>query len=176
MAREMLLAYPATITRDEGGRFLVQFADLPEALTDGATEAEARAEAADCLSEALAGRITDGEPIPAPSPVGSDQFRVAPDQTVALKAALHEAMRRDGVSAAELARRLGVDHKEARRLLDPQHPTKLPRLTKALAVLGRAVTISVFEASKRERMLSSPLAPRSTALRTGKAARATETK
>jgi predicted RNase H-like HicB family nuclease len=42
---------------------------LPEALTDGADEAEALAEAADRLSEALASRIVDGDEIPAPSPL-----------------------------------------------------------------------------------------------------------
>ena len=63
----MTLLYPAIVAPDEGGRFLVKFPDLPEALTDGATRAEALAEAADCLSEALASRIIDGETIPLPT-------------------------------------------------------------------------------------------------------------
>jgi antitoxin HicB len=59
--------FPARLELDEEGRLVVHFPDLPEALTDGGDEAEALAEAADCLSEALAGRINRGEDIPAPS-------------------------------------------------------------------------------------------------------------
>jgi hypothetical protein len=45
-------------------------------LTDGADLAEALFEAADCLSEALASRIVDGEEIPRPSSTeaGPNQF------------------------------------------------------------------------------------------------------
>jgi len=34
-----------------------------------------------------------------------------------------------------------LDEKEARRILDPHHPTKLPRLEEALSVLGRHVEL-----------------------------------
>jgi len=32
-------AYPVELSRDEDGRYLVQFPDIPEALTDGADPA-----------------------------------------------------------------------------------------------------------------------------------------
>ena len=59
--------YPADLTPEEGGGFLVSFPDIPEALTSGSDLEEALAMAEDCLEEALAGRIDDGEDIPAPS-------------------------------------------------------------------------------------------------------------
>lgn len=71
---------------DEEGLVLVRFADLPEALTDGADLAEALVEAADCLSEALASRIVDGEEIPRPSstegpaPVSTSFRRLRPSR------------------------------------------------------------------------------------------------
>jgi antitoxin HicB len=34
-----------------------------------------------------------------------------------------------------------LDEKEARRILDPHHPTKLPRIEAALAALGRHVKL-----------------------------------
>ena len=156
--RATVFAYPATLTRDAARRFLVRFPDIPEALTDGATEEEALREASDALSEALMSRVVDGEAIPEPSAVGRNQYQIAPDATVALKVALHKALREKSVTVADLSRLLEIDHKEARRLLDPQEKSKVPRLTAALAALGYSVTTAVYDAAKRERILSSPAA------------------
>ena len=142
--QDTLFVFPAKLTQDPSGRWLVRFPDLPEALTDGASVEEALAEAADCLSEALMSRIADGEPIPHPSPVRRGAYRVAPDAAVALKAALHTATSERRVSTAELARRMRIDHKEARRMLDARHPTKVPRLAAALRALGVGVAINVY--------------------------------
>lgn len=72
------IAFPALVSRDRCGRYLVQFPDLPEALTDGATKEEALTEAADCLREALSVRIRNGENIPVPSAAQPGMYRVAP--------------------------------------------------------------------------------------------------
>ncbi|HLJ19127.1 MAG TPA: type II toxin-antitoxin system HicB family antitoxin [Stellaceae bacterium] len=151
-----VIAYPARLRRDSGGRYLVRFPDLPEALTDGADEAEALREAADALSEALMSRIVDGETIPDPSPVRRSQYQIAPDPTVALKAALHKAMHERKATAADLSRMLEIDHKEARRLLDPKERSKLPRLAQALSALGYTVTTAISDTARRERILSMP--------------------
>ena len=100
-------SYPARIDRDEDGRYQVRFADLPDALTDGADPAEALTEAADCLSAAIASRIIDGEEIPDPSPLAPGQRLVSPDPTIALKAALYAALQRRDMTVADLADLLG---------------------------------------------------------------------
>jgi len=62
------LAYPATLTPDrEAGGFTVTFRNLPEAITQGEDRLDALDQAADCLEEAVAGRIRRGDEIPAPS-------------------------------------------------------------------------------------------------------------
>ena len=66
----------------------------------------ARAEAVDCLSEALMSRVADGETIPLPSPPVRGEHQIAPEPTVALKVALNTVTKEARVSAAELARRL----------------------------------------------------------------------
>ena len=137
--------FPARLEPDEGGRLVVHFPDLPEALTDGADEAEALAEAADCLSEALAGRINRGEDIPPPSRLRRGQHWVSPDPTTALKAALYGALRRHRMTVADLARRLDIDHRQAARLLDPRAASKLTSLEAALSALGYAIAIEVRE-------------------------------
>ena len=141
----MIYTYRARLESDEEGRLVVHFPDLPEALTDGADRVEAVAEAADCLSEALAGRIRRGEEIPLPSPLGDGLYAIAPEPTIALKAALYEALRKQGISIAELARRLGMDEREAGRLLDPRARTRLTSLEAALAALGYEIGIEVRE-------------------------------
>ncbi len=134
-------AYPATLSRDEDRRVLVRFRDLPEALTDGADEDEAVSEAMDCLDEAIAGRILDGEDIPRPSRPKKRERLVSVPAHTAAQAALYIAMREAGISKSALARRLGCDEKEARRLLDPRHPSKVQRLEEALAVLGGTLEV-----------------------------------
>jgi antitoxin HicB len=137
--------FPARLVPDEEGRLVVHFPDLPEALTDGANEAEALAEAADCLSEALAGRINRREDIPAPSHLRRGQHWVAPDPMTALKAALYSALRARNMTATDLARQLRIDERKATRLIDPRASSSLTSLEAALSALGYAIGIEVHE-------------------------------
>jgi antitoxin HicB len=129
--------YPARLQKDKAGFFLVTFPDFPEAATDGETMEESLHNAAD------AGRINRGEPIPRPGPVKTRQRRVPVPAQVAVKAALYMAVKDAGIKNTELARRLGADEKEVRRLLDPHHCSKLPRLEAALEALGRKLVIGI---------------------------------
>ena len=61
-------SYPIDLHQQRKGGYSVTFQDFDEAFTDGDTVAEAVAEAADCLEEALAGRSARREDIPAPRP------------------------------------------------------------------------------------------------------------
>jgi antitoxin HicB len=81
-------AYPVTLTPDEtDGGFVVTFQDVPEAITQGETIAEALAEAADALEEAIAGRIRRGDAIPEPSPT-ADHSTVPVSAQIAARAEL----------------------------------------------------------------------------------------
>lgn len=141
MMREF--AYPAGLVADPDGGVTVRFRDLPEAITQGDSRDEALEEAAGALQAALEGRIMDDLDLPPPSrPKRGEHLIPVPVQT-ALKAALTLEMRRTGITRVELARRLEVDEKEVRRMLDPYHATKADRLERALAVLGRRVHLRV---------------------------------
>jgi antitoxin HicB len=138
--------YPAVLERDEAGRVLVLFPDFPEAATDGADEAEALAEASDYLSEALAGRMVNGEEIPFPTCTASSEHHpVSPDPTIVLKAALYMAVYRRTMTVADLAGLLDVDWHQAARLIDPKRSSKLTTLTAALGVLNCEVVIAISE-------------------------------
>ena len=139
--------YPVTLTREESGGFLVRFPDFPEAITNGADRQDALRQAADCLEEAIAGRIVDGLEIPQTKPRRHPLLVTLP-ATMAAKTALYLAMREAKMKKTELALRLGCDEKEVRRMLDPRHPTKLLRIQQALDVLGKRLVVSV--ASREE--------------------------
>lgn len=134
-------AWPMKLTPQGDGSLLVTFADFPEAITDGADRAEALDMAADCLEEAVAARIADGEDIPLPSRRGKGEYLVVLAPLFAAKAALHMAMRDAGISKSALARRMGCDEKEIRRLLDPRHGSRIDRIDEALSHLSHRLHI-----------------------------------
>ena len=139
--------YPAKIKTDEAGFFLVTFPDIPFAATDGKTMAEALEEARDCLEEAIAVAIADNLDFPFPSSVRKGHHSISLTARMSAKAALYIAVRETGISKSELARRLGVNEKEIRRMLSPRHQTKLPRIEQALSALGYQLSVSLLKAA-----------------------------
>jgi antitoxin HicB len=136
--------YPASLTPDEhDGGFVVTFADLPEAITQGDDTTDALRQAADCLEEAIAGRIRRHDCIPEPSPIEGNAYAIPLSAQMAAKAALYLALRQAGITQVELATRLHCDEKEVRRLLDPRHASKLSRVESALAVLGHQLVVGM---------------------------------
>ena len=137
--------YPATPTPEpEGGATLV-FRDMPEAITYGASDAEASAMAAEVLELAVAERMGRGEEVPAGSPAKPGDILVRLRPLLAAKAALHNALRRGQVTKSELARRLDVDEAIVRRMLQPRRATRIDNLAAALEALGVTLQISVTE-------------------------------
>ncbi len=140
--------YPALLTPDEqDGGFVVTFPDVPEAITQGEDIADALEQAADCLEEAIAGRIRCHEDIPAASRVGPKHYAIPLPAQTAAKAALYLAIRQAGLTQVGLAERLQCDEKEVRRMLDPRHASKLTRLESALAALGQQLVVGVKTAA-----------------------------
>jgi antitoxin HicB len=140
--------YPATFAPDtKDGGFVITFVDVPEAITQGENVADALREAADCLEEAIANRMVEGLPLPYPSPVRKRQYAVPLPAQTAAKAALYVALQEAKITKAELAKRLRCDEKEVRRLLDPRHPSKLPRIESALAAVGQRLVVGLQAAA-----------------------------
>lgn len=138
------MKYPARFTRALEGGWLITFRDLPEAISQ-AEESEDRIEmASGCLQAAIEGRIGyDMGLFPPASAARRGEVLIAPPLETAAKAALYMAMKEAKVSKSELARRLKIDEKEVRRMLDTNHATKFPRLDMAVRALGRRLEISL---------------------------------
>ena len=128
--------------KKEGG-FVVTCRDVPEVVTQGESIEDAISEAAGALEAAIEMRIEDGMDIPVPSSKKRGEHLAGLPVATAMKAALHISMQELDVSKAELARRLGLDEKEARRMLDPKHATKVPALERALHALGKRIELVV---------------------------------
>ena len=140
----MAHAYPYRFEPQEAGGVLVQFIDVPEAHTSGATEADAGGDnALDCLIAALGGYIKLGREIPGPSPARGRPVVTLPP-LVAAKLALYEAMRAERTSRTELARRLGLQENAVRLLLDLDHRSHIDQIARALAALGKRLEVRVL--------------------------------
>ncbi len=137
----MQFTYPAHLEQYSEDEIVVSFRDLPECLTSGEDTAEALIEAEDALEEAIAGRIDDGEPIPAPSAPLPGERMVALPIDMAAKAALTLVFRASGLTQSALAERLGVDRKVVQRMLDPRHRTSVSRLNDALRAMDSGVVL-----------------------------------
>ncbi len=135
--------YPAKFIPDKEDGFVVTFRDLPEAITQGDSIDECLHGATDCLAEALAGRIKYGEPLPAPSKKKRGEYLISAPLQTAIKAAVYLTMKETGISKIELARKIGKDEKEVRRILDPHYGTKLPIMEQVLAMLGKHAELIV---------------------------------
>lgn len=132
---------------DRRGITVATFPDVPEVVTEGRGDADTRAMAEEALGLVLLTYLAQGRPLPKPRAKdrGLVEIAVAPD--VAAKLAVLEAFADADISKSELARRIGKDEKEVRRILDPKHATKLPALTAALRALGKRLVVGVAEAA-----------------------------
>ena len=135
------MIYHATLTPDDNGSLLVQFPDLPAAITFGIGEPDALLRARDALASVLELYIEDGKPIPKSKFKGGHPITLR--GIPAAKVALHLAMRENRLSKASLAKRFGVHPPQVDRLLDLNHTSKLDALEDALAAVGKILTVDV---------------------------------
>ena len=135
------MTYHATLTPDDNGSLLVQFPDLPAAITFGMGHADALLRARDALAAALELYIEDRRPLPKAK--FKDGHPITLRGITAAKIALHLAMREAKLSKATLAKRLGLHPPQIDRLLDFNHASKLDSLEDALAAVGKLLTVDI---------------------------------
>jgi len=145
-------SYIATFDPAEGsGVFTVTFPDVPEAITEGEGMAEARANAADALGVVLLTYLELDRPLPKHmtniKANARDCFEIAPEPLQVAKIAVIETFRDAGITRTELARRMGKDEKEARRVLDPAAKSKIDSINLALSAMGRILVVGLEEAA-----------------------------
>lgn len=135
--------YPVLLKAAEEGGFIVTCRDLPPLITQGENKADALAQAADAMDEVFATYMLEGLTFPAPSKTRRGEYSIAPPAGTMAKAALYMAMSEAGITKVQLAKQLGIDEKEVRRLLDPHYASKLPRIAQAIRLLGKRLVIGL---------------------------------
>jgi antitoxin HicB len=136
-----MLSYPIVLKPDDNGTLLVTFPDVPEAITVGDNEEDAKVQALDALEAALEIYFSEKRSIPMPSKARRGQPVVTLPALVTAKVLLASEMLHQNVRKAELARRLSVNQVQVDRLLNFSHSSKIEMVESAFAVLGKRLDV-----------------------------------
>jgi antitoxin HicB len=140
------MEYPAKFTA-EGGGFVVTFPDVPEAITEGETMAEAAAMASEALETALTLYTEKWADLPVPGALKRGMRMVRVPALSEAKFRLYSTLREAGLRKIELARRLKCPPSAVDRLLDIAHHSKLNQLEAAFAAIGKRLAIEIQDAA-----------------------------
>lgn len=138
-----MFEYPVKLTHSraigEKG-YTVTFPDVPEAITEGDTAAEALANAVDALETALSFYVEEGEDLPRRS-AARGRRTIRPRLIGMLKLAIYTEMRAKKIRKVDLKERVGTTNAGIDRLLDLTHDSRLDQLETALRALGMNVDL-----------------------------------
>jgi len=134
--------YPVRLTPDGEG-FLVQFPDIPEAITYGATREEALQLAKDALLTALEFYFEDLREVPKPAPVGLGEDFVELPPSIAVKVQLLNEMVHQRIKQVDLAKRMQVSPTQVNRMVNLRQATKIDTLNEAFKALGKRLEFFV---------------------------------
>lgn len=138
-----MLIYPITLTPDDNGTFLVQFPDIPEAITVAENKNEAIVNGQEALQAAIEIYFDEKRLVPAPSKPKKGQLYITLPALVAAKVLLANEMVYQGVRKSELARRLNVHMPQVDRLVNLRHSSKLENIELAFNKLGKSLDIRI---------------------------------
>ena len=139
-----MFMYPITLTPDTtDGGFVVTFVDIPEAITQGDTQAQALEAAKVALESALDFYFEDKRAVPPPSKAKRGQHVVELAASLSAKVLLLNEMVTQNVRPAELARRLNTSPQEVNRLTNVKHTTRIDGIAAALQALGKHLDMRV---------------------------------
>ena len=138
------MKFPIKLTPDkQDGGFVVTFADIPEAITQGDTIEEALAMAQDALETAIEFYFEDKRAVPTPSKPKRRQHVIELPASLAAKILLLNEMVIQNIRPAELARRLNTTPQEVNRLTNLRHTTRIDGIAAALHAMGRHLELSL---------------------------------
>jgi antitoxin HicB len=136
------MRYPVILTPDTGG-FVVTFPDIPEAMTQGDSYAEALEMAKDALESSLDFYFEDERKVPLPTKLKKGQEFVELNPSLWAKVLLLNEMLSQRLRPADLAKRLHVKPQVVTRLMNIKHPTKIDTISAAFTAMGKTLDFVV---------------------------------
>jgi antitoxin HicB len=141
-----MLIYPIELEPDSNGTLLVTFPDVPDAVTFGKDEADAKVRGVGALVTIFSAYIDDRDRIPMPSGLKGRLGVILP-VGVSARVLPWNAMLDAGMRKADLARKLNLSPSVIDRLLNLTHASRIEQVEAALAALGKKLVVSVREAA-----------------------------
>lgn len=135
--------YPAVLTPNGEGGFIVTFPDVLEAITEIWNKEELKETATDCLVTAVDFYIEDHRLFPAPSKTKKDNVIIQLPISISAKILLLNTMVSGNIRPVDLAKKMGIKPQEVNRIIDTGHTTKIDTIAKALDVLGKNLQLSI---------------------------------
>ena len=141
------MIFPLEFSKLKNGGIMVSFPDVPNAITCGKNERHAMEMAMDCLLTVFTAYMHDGDDLPQPGRVKRGQRGIEIPSMVAVKMAIYQAMKEQGLTQSELGAKLKCDARQIRRLLDFDHNSRVDQVEDALQVLGFKLAMAVEKAA-----------------------------
>jgi antitoxin HicB len=136
--------YEVILEADDNGTFIATVPEFPEITTFGENQLDALHKARDAIEEAIAARIAESGEVPKltkePPPL-----KVKLPWLTFLKTALYIVCRDNGITRAELARRLHWNREQVERLFKLDHNSRLDQLEAAYKAVGLNVNFNVSD-------------------------------
>jgi antitoxin HicB len=123
---------------------VVTFRDIPEAITQGDTEAEALDMAQDALISSMDFYFEDKRRVPMPSAPEPGERMISLPLSVTSKILLLNEMLAQDVGPSELARRMNSLPQYVNRIMDLRHATKIDTIERAMLALGKNLELQVL--------------------------------
>jgi antitoxin HicB len=138
--------YALTMRESEQGVF-VECPVLPEFHAAAESFAALEQEAVDAIETVFDMYVDENRRIPDPEPVAVGEYPLVLPALTAAKLALWNAMCDQGLSKADLARRMGIQLQLVHRMVDFIHSSKIEQVERALLSLGKRLTVDVQDAA-----------------------------
>lgn len=147
-----MLAFPVELHPDDNDTIFVTCPFLPEVKTFGESRDDAMRHAVDAIEEAIAGRMARWEDIDILPNTDTFKLAVADERVVKLplqavmKLLLFLACKQEGISRAELARRLDWHREQVDRLFRLDHASRIDQIDAAITAVGRTFDLELLAA------------------------------
>ena len=152
--------YMINVEPDDNDTYLITCDDLPEVTSFAETKTEIKHHATNAINEAIAARIAALEPLPQPSsstsspkspskslatPLTHHGMKITPAPDLVIKAMLVQMMTDQGVSRADLMKRLNAHRTEIDRLFKPKTQPSIRKYQQAFEAMGKTLNLSVTD-------------------------------